>query len=165
MPEYGFLKIDGADGSCGEKNFEKHIYVYEYDLASFFDFNQVSASKVGDQKWNPVRFVCKLEETAPEIMKMYRKAKEVKIEFKLPTKDKGGTKKAYFVFTFEKAQFVSYSIKLPNTLNAQNERWGHVLEIGICAQTIKFDHIDYEDSQGKHRKTGDQYDFADPTKD
>ncbi len=165
MPQNCFFKIDGSDGSCTEKGFEKTTYCYEVGIESFFDFNENSASKAGDQKWKPIRLVCRLEETAPEWLQTYRKGKECKATLKFPVKDAAdGTTKAYTVITLEQAQIVSWAVRCPNTFDPDNAQSGHLCELSLAARLFTISHEQYKESGTvSHRKTQDKFNFEDPT--
>jgi type VI secretion system Hcp family effector len=164
MPSDGYFKIDGIDGSCAEKGFEKFTYVYHIDIHSFFDFNPSSAQKAGDQKWEPIKLVCKLEETAPEWLQKFRKSTAFKAEIRFPVKDKDGSKKPYLVIKMEDCTLVGFRITCPETWLPEHKEVGHLCEIKLACRKFTIEHDKYAESAStSHRKTGDTYDFDNPT--
>jgi type VI protein secretion system component Hcp len=182
-----YFKIDGFDGSCAVKGYEKFTTVYHVDFDSFFDFNPTSAQKAGDQKFNPILLVCKLEETAPEWLQAFRKGTEVTGEIRFPALDAAGKDGAYLSIKLNNCFISGWNLQHPPSSDKPTENTGSFGRIKVRPPWLKeiarkdaelasvcvlefackkftIEHPKYTELGNiSHRKTQDTFDFDDPT--
>jgi type VI protein secretion system component Hcp len=188
MSRVCYFKIDGYDGSCAVKGYEKFTTIYHFDFQSFFDFNPNSAQKAGDQKMKPIRLVCKLEETAPEWLQVFRKGTELKGEVRLPVMDGPDKDPAYMSIKLENCLISGWQLQQPPSGEKPTENspdqmgrvkvrppWftdpgakgaeiASVCVIELTCTKFTIEHPKYTGlGNFAHRKTQDTFDFHNPT--
>src|SRR5687767_11917592 len=129
MADYLYVKIEGADGmiegSCTDAKFEKHMVVYAYDQTCFFNYDDVQGRTTSNQHCAPVACTMKLDESAPELLKRFRKAAPLKVTFIWTDKDKNGAKVPSFQTELVNARIVKFKQFTPHTKDNLTQELDH----------------------------------------
>ncbi len=167
MAEYGYLKVEAGgsaiEGSCTDKGFEKQMVLYAYDQLCFFNFDDVQGATTSNQHSQPVACVLKLDESAPELLKAFRKSAPCKVTMSLTTKDKSGAKGTYFTVLLENARVVSWRIALPHAAKREFQELPHSLEVAFSFEKTTVTHEKISSTSKDHPKKMDTFEFRNPT--
>ena len=167
MAEYGYLKVEAGgsaiEGSCTDKGFDKQMVLYAYDQLSFFNYDDVQGRTTSNQHSQPVACVMKLDESAPELLKAFRKSAPCKVTMSLTAKDKSGAKATYFTVVLENARVVSWRIALPHAAKRDFQELPHSLEVAFSFEKVTVTAEKFDSTAKAHPKKMDTYTFVDPT--
>jgi len=159
-----YFKVEGVDGSCPDKGFEKFTYVYELHFRHYFEFDPRTALRTGDQKGDPYQLLCKLDEATNEWFQKFRKGTHFNAEIRFRTKTKEGSDLAYFTIKLEQAIFTEVEILCPNVHEEGQHAVGHYTKVGLAARKFTLTHEKFNETEKiSRRKNSDAYDHDNPT--
>jgi type VI secretion system Hcp family effector len=167
MANYGYVKIKagGSDveGSCTDKNFEKQMVVYKFDMTCFFNFDDVQGRTTSNQHGSPVGFVIKLDESAPELLKAFRKANPCEVLWTIVDKDKNGAQVPIFTIKLINARIVKWNVFTPHTKDPATQVLDHSLEVSFSYEQVDVTAEKWDSTSKGHPKKMDTFKFREPT--
>jgi type VI secretion system Hcp family effector len=110
-----------------------------------------------------VRVIVRLDESAPELLKAFRKSAPCKITVSWTSKDKDGAKATYFHTTFENARIVKWCHYTAHTANRANQELPHSLEIAWSYEKTTATNEKWVSTAKTHPKKMDTFQSRNPT--
>lgn len=167
MADYFYVKVEAGgsaiEGSCTDKGYEKQMIGFSYDMDCFFNYDDVQGRTVSNQHGSPVRVVMRLDESAPELMKAFRKAQPCTCTFTWTDKSKDGAKGVFFIIKLTNARVVKWHQFTPHTADRATQELPHSLEVAFSYEQVDVTNEKFSSTSKDHPKKMDTFKFRDPT--